>query len=193
MGQSAQTKMKNKKRTNNTTSQDGTKERQLTGPSVTVNLKVSKSESECRAIEVVNVENSRKAKTSSKAKVVLKPEDVSLIVFLLSCFLSFFLSTWALYFSLGLKSWILGFPSVLPHDICVTSPHKLGQIHINHPPIDTLINATKTPTIHVFHNSPRPLSLPENESTFPTCCKHNQETWWYAASKAGSTHEIRTL
>ena len=80
MGQSAQTKMKNKKRTNNTTTQDGSKEMQLTGPSVTVNLKVSKSESECRAVEVVNIDSSPKPKTISKTKVVLKPEDVSLFL-----------------------------------------------------------------------------------------------------------------
>ena len=69
--------MKNKKRTNNTTTQDGNKEiPQLIGPSVTVNLKVSKSESECRAVEVANVECSQKPKGISKAKVVIKPEDV---------------------------------------------------------------------------------------------------------------------
>ena len=43
-------------------------------------------------------------------------------------------------------------------------------------------SATKIPTVHVHHKSPRHLSLPANKSTFPTRCKHNQETWWYAAS-----------
>ena len=65
-----------------------------------------------------------------------------------------------------------------------------GHKHINHPPIDHPYKCHEN-TNH--SRGPQLSKAPTHTSSFPTCCKHNQETWWYAAPKASSTHEIRTL
>ena len=86
MGQAAHKKMKNKKRTNTTANQDGKNTKTnipTNGQCVNGKLKVSKSDSECQNVELESETQtqSQKTKNSSKTKIVLKPEDVSMIFF----------------------------------------------------------------------------------------------------------------
>ena len=90
MGQAAHKKMKNKKRTNTTANQDGKNTKQTNIPTngqcVNGKLKVSQSDSECQNVELESETQtqSQKTKNASKTKIVLKPEDVSMIFSLLA-------------------------------------------------------------------------------------------------------------